>query len=147
MRTWLLDLSISPPSEHAHRWGLITHLELQDTVPVPVGKLWSRRFQSMDWMEDPSLTVVRTGAPYLLASVDIDAMLAQLRQIHISFEPLERIGAIHPTTYRLTMHSGSHSCQLEWFNALPPEWGALAAMVELLEALGLKALQDDPSTR
>ncbi|MYN04734.1 hypothetical protein GTP41_21810 [Pseudoduganella sp. DS3] len=143
MKTWIVNLTVSPPFERAHQWGMYLRLELNDSSGSHA-RLWSRRFQGMDWMQEPPLSELRIGNPILLSDQLSQSILETLAQAKLQFAPLEKVASIHPTSYQLQIESGSHSCQFNWFDALPREWYDLSELVRILEALGREHSVQNP---
>lgn len=135
MKTWIVNFSVSPPFERSHQWGIYLRLELNDSSGSHA-RLWSRRSQGIDWMQEPPLSELRVGDPTLVSEQQSQSVLAALTKVKLQFAPLEKVGEIHPTSYQLQIESGSHSCQFNWLDALPPEWCDLSELVGILEALG-----------
>lgn len=74
--------------------------------------------------------------PVVIGKGLTQSILDSLRGAKLHFAPIERMGTIHPTSYRLQIQSGSHSVQLDWLATLAPEWLGLSVLVQTLEALG-----------
>ena len=146
MNSWLLDLYISPHLEHIDHWGLIIHIELVADSSSPSAKLWSRKFKGPLWMNDlpEPMAVKQTGEPHCLTLTETISILEALRNVHISLTPFKLDGGFHPETYSLRIHSGTHRCQLEWWDELPAHWSVLSPIVHTLETLGRKFALEHP---
>jgi hypothetical protein len=144
MGIWLVDFTVTPSSERPRLAGISAHLELDEsTVPLEA-RLWSRRHAGLDWLQEPSMPAfVRAGMHNTIDGELAHSMLNALQNATLRLAPLEKIGSIHPTQYRLQIQSGYQSVQLDWSGALPPELYSLSEFVQILEALGQQYATDD----
>ncbi len=144
MSMWIVDLTVTPSMERSHLRGVIVHLELDESPTKVEARLWSRRHQRMDWLpEPPNVTSIRGGPHSTLDDEVARTMLVCLQQASLGLAPLGGLESIHPTQYRLEIHSWGQKVQLEWLQALPTEFADLAELVHLLELIGHKHATDD----
>lgn len=135
MRSWIIELSVTPPFERFNQRGVLAHLEISEGSSQGQARLWARSWHGMSWMEEEPPISARVGDPVQIDWVLAKSLLDRATAARPAVVPHGNFG-LHWTAYRLKISTGLNSCEFAWADEPPVEWDVLGEVARTLESWG-----------